>query len=87
MYSAMDRHVYRSSYRPEEGEVEVQEEGDALCRKRRAGRARVQPVFTGAAAVTPLVLKGFGLKQAVVWSEVLGPPVSMRRRGGRRARP
>ncbi len=32
-----------------------------------------------AAAVTPLALHGLGLKQAVVWSEILGRPVSLRR--------
>ena len=32
-----------------------------------------------AAAVTPLVLRSIDLKQAIVWAEILGSPVSMRR--------
>ncbi len=36
------------------------------------------------AAVAPAALKKFGLRQAVVWSEILGPPVSRRRVPGHR---
>ncbi|MHC5034488.1 MAG: hypothetical protein ACYTFZ_05590 [Planctomycetota bacterium] len=32
-----------------------------------------------AAAVTPLALRGLSLRQAVVWSEILGAPISLRR--------
>jgi len=35
-------------------------------------------------AVTPAGLKRISLKDAIVWSEILGPPLSMRRGGGRR---
>ncbi len=31
----------------------------------------------------PASLKKVGLKEAVIWSEILGPPLSKRRRGGR----
>ena len=49
-------------------------------RARKAVKAEVPPVAKKAAAVTPLALRRFGLKQAVVWAEILGPPVSLRRR-------
>ena len=44
-----------------------------------AWEAKVPARALKAAAVTPLALRGFGLKQAVVWSEVLGRPVGLRR--------
>ncbi len=40
------------------------------------------PQALKAAAVTPLAFRGMDLKRAVLWSEILGPPVSARR--GRR---
>lgn len=46
---------------------------------RRKKEAAVPPQARRAAAVTPLALRGTGLRQAVVWSEILGPPVSVRR--------
>ncbi len=49
----------------------------------KPAKARVPAVAKKAAAVTPLALRGFGLKQAVVWSEILGPPVSRRHGRGR----
>lgn len=45
--------------------------------RRRA--VEVPPEAVKAAAVTPLALRGFGLKRAVVWSEILGRPVGLRR--------
>ncbi len=49
----------------------------------KPAKAKVPTVAKKAAAVTPLALRGFGLKQAVVWSEILGPPVSLRGGSGR----
>jgi len=46
---------------------------------RRKKEPALPPQARKAAAVTPLALRGTDLRQAVVWSEILGPPVSMRR--------
>jgi len=54
--------------RPAQPALPVQEEVAAAARR--------APVATG--------LRGFDLKQAVVWSEILGRPVSMRRHIGHR---
>jgi hypothetical protein len=38
------------------------------------------------AAVAPPALKKVGLREAVIWSEILGPPLSVRRRRGHAAK-
>lgn len=66
-------------------------------RRRPAASRRARPAESGrptaeavpaeaakAAAAFPLALRGMGLRNAVVWSEVLGPPVALRQRRGRR---
>jgi hypothetical protein len=42
------------------------------------------PTVAEAAGVALSDLKKLGLKKAVIWSEILGPPLSLRRRGGHR---
>ncbi|MHC4592051.1 MAG: hypothetical protein ACYS8L_05065 [Planctomycetota bacterium] len=48
-------------------------------RAQKARPAKAPAEALKAAAVTPLALRGLSLRQAVVWSEILGAPISLRR--------
>ncbi len=54
-------------------------EAPSAAGARRKKEPALPPQAQKAAAVTPLALRGTDLRQAVIWSEILGPPVSVRR--------